>query len=649
MLKFASVAIPISCMLLTISSAWPQASTGMLSGTVRDQSGAVIPGANVSLTGQETNESSKTPANGVGYYIFPGLVPGPYRLVVEAPGMQRFEGNLTVQVQQSAVVDVTLKLGQTAAEVSVQEVTPLVTVDNATLGDTLEHTRIEQLPLNGRTVMSLLQTVPGMEGTRSFGIRDGSEDVVVDGATIMDRSGWNTVNPRQPGLDSIQEFTVADNGTSAKYARPTTVVMSTKGGTNQIHGSMFETNRNNAVGLASARTDYYTKPPFLNRNEFGVSAGGPVYIPKLYNGKNKTFWFFAYEGLRQIQNTSQGFPVPTAAMRNGDMSGITDANGIQSIIYDPYSTDSNTWARTPFPNNQIPNTMQSPLAKYLLGVTPLPTLPNVNGNVAPNWFGAVPSFQRSWTTSARVDQRLGEKDQFYFRYSQGNYSTRSQFYSQPTLDWNSVPSGTQGYKAPNKNAALSWVHTFSPTLFNEVLVSGSYGPWFVGTGDLTHNYDATLGLPNPFSVGGWPGIYQAGMENVGNGFEWETQNTNAANEFYGVLDDNGTKVHGKHEFQFGFHYRFDQLDILPAQQQVAGNNNFATNATSLYDPSSGAQQSPTPAIHRRRFCQLLSRGGKLLEPIRARHVLRAGEGICRILPGQIQGNLPTDCQPRVAL
>jgi hypothetical protein len=136
---------------------------------VRDQTSAVIPSAAVTLTSKDTNITSKTIANQTGFYLFPGLVPGPYLLTVEAVGMQKFEGALTVQVEQSAVVDVTMKVGQTTAEVSVQDVTPLVTVDNATLGGTLEHTRIEQLPLNGRAVMSLLQTVPGMEGTRAFG------------------------------------------------------------------------------------------------------------------------------------------------------------------------------------------------------------------------------------------------------------------------------------------------------------------------------------------------------------------------------------------------------------------------------------------------------------------------------------------------
>ena len=404
----------IFLIVLMAASAWPQASTGQASGTVRDQSGAVLPDVTVTLNNTSTNITSKTTTNVEGYFVFPGLVSGQYLLSVESAGMEKFQANLTVQVGQSTVVPVTMKVGMTTAEVSVQEVNSMVQTDNAALGDTLEHTRIEQLPLNGRTVMTLLQTVPGMEGTRSFGIREASEDVVLDGATIMDRTGWNIVNPRQPGLDSIQEFTVISNAGSAKYARPTSIVMSTKNGTNQLHGAAFETNRNNGYGLARSRTDYYTKPPFLNRNEFGVSAGGPVYIPKIYNGKNKTFWFFSFEGLRQIQSSSQGFAVPTPEWRSGDMSSDSDTNG-SYVIYNPYSTDTTTWSRQPFANNQIPQSLQSPLDKYLIAVTPLPTLTNLNPTIAANWYGAVPSFQRNWTTSTRVDQRLGEKDTFWTR------------------------------------------------------------------------------------------------------------------------------------------------------------------------------------------------------------------------------------------
>jgi hypothetical protein len=202
------------CVVLTalVVPAWPQASTGSVSGTVRDATAAVIPGATVALVNQATSVASKSTTNEVGFYIFPGVIPGPYRLTVEANGMQKFEGSLTVLVQQSAVVDVSMKVGQTSTEVAVKDVTPLVQVDNPTLGGTLERTRIEQLPLNGRNVMNLLQTVPGQEGTgRAFGIRESSFEAVLDGAALADRLNYGNsgatgarITYRQPGLDSIQ-------------------------------------------------------------------------------------------------------------------------------------------------------------------------------------------------------------------------------------------------------------------------------------------------------------------------------------------------------------------------------------------------------------------------------------------------------------
>src|SRR5207247_11457621 len=149
---------------------------------------------------------------------------------------------------------------------------------------------------------TLLQTVPGQEGTRAFGLRDFSFEMVLDGAALADRYSWNTVTARQPGLDSVQEFRVENNASSAKFSRPTSIIVTTKGGTNTIHGALFETNRNSGLGVARQRQDTFLKPPFLNRNEFGASAGGPVYIPKLYDGKNKTFWFFSRESSRGIES-----------------------------------------------------------------------------------------------------------------------------------------------------------------------------------------------------------------------------------------------------------------------------------------------------------------------------------------------------------
>ena len=219
---------------LLAPSAWPQASTATVSGTVHDQTGAVVPGASITLRNTGTNVESKTTTNQVGFYFFPGVVPGPYLLVVEAQGMQKFEGSLTVLVQQSAVVDATLKVGQTATEVQVTDVTPLLTVDNPTLSHTLERQRIEQLPINGRFITALLQTVAGMEeeteydsvGSRAFGMRRGSTEYVLDGAATTDRL-MGGVFRRPVGLDAVQEFRVENNVSSAKLARPTTVIMST--------------------------------------------------------------------------------------------------------------------------------------------------------------------------------------------------------------------------------------------------------------------------------------------------------------------------------------------------------------------------------------------------------------------------------------
>jgi len=578
----------LSLAILLAVPAWPQASTATVSGTVRDQSGAVIPGASVTLANSATGVSSKTTANPVGFYIFPGVVPGPYDLLVEAEGMQRFEGRLTVQVQQSAVVDPVMKVGQTTTEVEVTDVTPLVTVGNATLGHTLERTRIEQLPINGRFITALLQTVPGMEeeteydsvSSRGFGMRRGSTEYVLDGAPTTDRL-MGGVFRRPAGLDTIQEFKVETNVSSAKLPRPTTVIMSTKGGTNQVHGSAFETHRNNAIGKARTRTDYYEKPPQLIRNEFGVSAGAPVYLPGVYNGKNRTFWFFAYEGLRNIAPTTRGFSLPTEAMRNGDMRGLVDSQGRLRTIYDPWTTDPVTWERQQISYNGQLNVIDpkriSPLAKYFFEITPLPTLPNVNPMVDANYYAPQPNRRRDWTVTTRLDHRFSDKDQFYGRYTQGKYWSFRQFYTFAAL--NDV-GGTVTRTAPNKALAASWVHTFSPTFFNEVLVSWSTEKWYSGTGDPDTRWSDELGIPNPNNVAGWPAFYSHGFD-----MEFETENTQTTPFGFYVVDDNMTKIVGKHELKFGFHYRWDKLDTLPEQQYVQGQANGSSIFTTLYDPS----------------------------------------------------------------
>jgi len=573
------------CLLLAVlltAPAWPQASTASVSGTVRDQSAAVIPAATVTLINKGTNVTTKTIANGAGFYLFPGVLPGPYLLSAEAPGMQKFEGSLTVQVQQNTVVNITLNVGQTATEVAVRDVTPMVQTDSPTLSHTLERTRIEQLPLGGRVLTNLLSTVPGMEGTRAFGLRQMSFEMSLDGAPQADRYSWNNVAPRQPGLDSIQEFRVENNTSSARYSRPTSIIATTRGGTNAIHGSVFETNRNSGYGVARRRQDTFTKAPFLNRNEFGFSVGGPVYIPKIYNGKNRTFWFTSWEWSRQVSASTLQASLPTAEMRNGNMAGFVNSQGNPITIYDPWTTDSTTWSRLPYANNQLPQSKMSPLAKFLLPVTPLPTLTGINPFNAPNYIGQWTPRNTQYTGATRIDHKLGEKDSFYARYSQGDFSNLSQTTSIPSLDRVKVPGNTYSFLNPNWSFAVSHVRTFSPTFFNELLVTGTRTKMDNNTGDPTVCYDCAMGLPNPFNSNQWPSMTSMGFNGS---YAFGSVNGTGFYAFYGIIDDNATKIVGKHELQFGFHFRPDRMNLLPQQQQAGGSFSWGSTGTSLYDPT----------------------------------------------------------------
>ncbi|MEK7408632.1 MAG: carboxypeptidase regulatory-like domain-containing protein, partial [Acidobacteriota bacterium] len=568
---------------LFVSSAWPQASTGTVRGTVRDQTEAAIPKASVSLTNTATNVALRSTSNEVGFFLFAGVLPGPYRLSAEAPGMQKFEATLTVQVQQVAVVDPVLRVGQTVTAVEVRDVNPLLTVDTPVLGHVLERQRIEQLPINGRSVFSLLQTVPGMEGTRAYGLREGSHEIVLDGAAQTDKL-WGGTQRRPPGLDTIQEFKVENNASSAKFTRPTTVVMLTRSGTNNVHGALFETHRNNGIGKARRREDYYTKPPQLIRNEYGGWAGGPVILPRLYTGKDRTFWFFSYEGLRLTSPTTRGVSVPTEAMRQGDFRGLMDSQGRQFRIYDPFTTNTQTWERQQVAHqgqlNVIDPNRISPLAKRLIEVSPLPTHPATNPLVEANWWGPVPDVRRQWTLTSRFDHAFSDNDRFYARYTQGgDHRFRYPFGTVPTSD---RVAGTVTNTAPNRSLAASWVRTFSPTLFNELLVTGSREFWTDSTGEFGVKYADQLGLPNPFNVAGWPGLYDTGLSN----YYFETGNPQATAFTFLILDDNVTRIKGRHELQFGVHLRYDQMNYMPDQQHPQGNHNWSTGGTGLYDPTS---------------------------------------------------------------
>jgi Carboxypeptidase regulatory-like domain len=578
-------------MLFLAATSWTQSSNGSVRGTVQDPTGSIIPNVIVQATNTATGVELKTKSNDSGIYVLPSVLPGPYRLEAEFAGMKKFEANVTVQVSQSTTVDISLQPAGTKTMVSVQDLTPLLTTDTATLSHTLERGRIEQLPINGRNVMNLLQTVPGItngsDGYRVSGTRVGTFDVILDGAALTDQLYGGGSVQRPPSLDSIQEFHVEVNSTSAKFSRQASVIMTTKSGSNQIHGTLFETNRDYGYGVARARDNFTNTAAKLIRNEYGGTAGGPVLIPKIYNGKNKTFWFFNYEGYKLRSGAFGNFRVPTQAMRSGDFSGLVDSAGTFQTIYDPLTTGAApTYTRLPFSYggkiNNIDPARISPLAKYIYSVLPLPNIPDVNPLIGNNYSAPSPQIQNQYTWGTRFDHRFSDKDLIYGRITKAESSNyRPGSGGIPTSD-GFGNSRTDTY--PNESLSVTHTHTFSPSWFNEFMFSASRTVSTSFSGDSTRNYATELGLPNPGNQPGYPVINNIGV-GTGGGNYFQPINWNMQFFNYFILENNGTKIKGKHELQYGIHLRHDQLTYMPQQQRTAGAVTFQANTTALFDPA----------------------------------------------------------------
>jgi hypothetical protein len=512
--------------------------------------------------------------------------------------MELWKANLTLVAGQSAQVDPVLKPGATATSITVAgDVTPLVTTNSPTISTVVERERIEQLPLNGRFVTNLLyMTTPGVEAgsvPRVYGLRYATE-MLQDGAILENRE-WQSTPARPPGLDTVAELRSETNNSSAKFNRPGTFMLTTRSGTNELHGSLFETHRNSGLGVARARQDYYQKPPHLVRNEFGASAGAPIWIPKLYNGRNRSFFFFAYEGYYLRQASTRSIAVPTNAMREGDFSGLADQQGRSFTLYDPMTTAAD-WSRTPFSNNRIPISRQSPLAKYLYSVTPTPTHPD-NPLVTANWFGLGFDKTTQHTITTRIDHRINDSNNLFFRYSHNpaeSARTNDPYGQSPTtLDFRAnayIDSGE------NDSGVANWTHTFSPTFFSETSfsVARDYRGQLPYTG--SEEISSTLGLPNPFNGIGFPRIPYSLSSSTGVGMAYDSSINPTIN--YGRIynfDQNFTKVYGRHEFQFGGRIRYEQLETLNDQQISQGQLDYNNVAqTGLYDPTSGNAYGARP-------------------------------------------------------
>ena len=599
---FVAVIAVLATLLFASPNLLAQSGAGSIKGSIQDSTDAALPGCQIHVVNQNTGVAYDTTSNSTGFYSVPGLFAGSYFLTFSSPGMKKYQTTFSLQDAQNAVINPKLTVGDVAEQVTVSgEALQSVTYDSGTVSTQLDSTRIDQLPQNGRNVLGLAgATTPGLEanGTRANGIMQEGLEYSQDGAPMTNRNFGGEANSAQatlPDPDSVQEVRIETLNSSAQFATPATAILTTKSGTNDLHGSAFETARNNAIGVARARQNPANfAAPHLVRNEFGASVGGPISIPKVYDGKNKSFFFLAFERFSIRQAANELVTVPTVAMRNGDFSGLINSAGLLQVLYDPNTTEPGTLQRTPFPNNRIPISRQSPLAKAIYAATPLPSTPDnplVNSNLTAvnNITQTVPN------TPFRLDHVFNQNNRMYFRFTDIDQSQRAlrnyPANSPANIPGGGLPEGATGYQAipiQTISGALGFSHVFSPTFFSETILSQQWQRMYVqGGGDVNQNYENLLGLPNNFAQSGFPTIgANLIMPYGGSQFNY------GMSQIVSTLDENMSKILGKHQMAFGGRYRHERFGYLPDRN--ADTIAFSNQATAVYDPATGANYGAKP-------------------------------------------------------
>jgi hypothetical protein len=612
-------------LMLAAAPALSQINSGSLSGTVSDATGGVIPSAKVQAIEAATGTVYNTVTNSAGIYTLPSMLPGTYAVTVTAASFKvaAIKG-VIVSVAKTVGHDFSMQPGQSDVTVTVEADGPALDTQSSDVGTSISQQQVEDLPiatgtaLRGLTQLTFLTpgavgpgTNGGTEYTKIGGGQTFGSDNLIDGlSTQRSENGTGFFDQITPSVDAIGEFRVETLALPAYYGRTTGGVSSykTKSGTNEYHGTVFDFFRNTILDANSylnkgdAIVNGYTQNN--NRNyarpadryqDYGVTLGGPLIIPHLYNGKDKTFFFFSFDQPASTSSHTMQETVPTLAERGlqngsngtiGDFSAVLGTTPIAGLtnpctggpvyaeqIYDPNTTTTvnGTECRTAFANNQVP-LGRSALALKLLALVPLP---NYTSGGTQNYIYTAPEHVSQTAYSVRVDQNLGTRNHlFAFGLMRENFD--SGVADLPGV----VNSGSQLQDFYSKILRVGWDFTIKPNLINSVTVGGNRinsindaPPSLLGT-----NYDAQLGIPNTpdagtnfpsFNIGeNLPGLGSSNFDrNVDNGL---------------LINDTVAWQLGRHSLRFGADYRWQEFSY-ENNGPAAGTFNFARAQTSAYN------------------------------------------------------------------
>jgi hypothetical protein len=548
---------------------------GEITGRVTDSSGAVLPGAALTLTNLKSNAVRRAVTTPAGDYSFPSVAPSSYQMKTEVSGFKVwFSEPFEVQVQQVVRIDVVLQVGQASERVEVAANADLLQSETATLGTVIENKIVTELPLNGRQYLNLVALSPnvnvlspaaGQAGSRQGGdraqqaISAGGQRIVFDYYTL---DGVNNTDPNfntyiaLPSIDAIQEFKVQTGVYPAEFGHESSQVnVLTKSGGNAYHGALFEFLRNDVLDAQPyAFTSVHPKKSPFKWNDFGFELDGPVRIPRVFNGRDKLFFMSNYEALRRRQNSLTTYSVPSQAMFNGDFSELT------TPIYDPLT-------KLPFPGNKIPNNRLDPISLKFLkyyNSAPLPGLVNnyVQDSSAPlNRDGFI----------LRLDYNESSKSQWMGRYTWGDENQSTQGINRAGQK---ILTNYEQYVGSN-------TRTITPRLVNEARFG--YSRFFNSLGTLlAFNTDVVsdIGIPseNPGAPVTWgiPNVAfnGTGFTGIGDVNDGPFANDNNTLQFV----DKVSWVHGRHTFAFGFEYNRQNYNQL-GNQFSRGLFSFQANAT----------------------------------------------------------------------
>jgi len=547
-----------------------------ITGTVTDTSGAVVGNASITITNDATNVKRTTVSSSAGSYTITDLIPGIYTVKVESAGFQAsIHNGVGVEVAHAATVDAVLQPGNATQVIEVTENAIALDTTQPDLNTTIENKVVQELPLEisggrGRQIDAFVFLAPGVTGgtfsKRINGGVDFENEVVFNGVPMAqsETQGFQTI--WNPPFELVNEFNVLRSSFSAQYGLAQgAITYHTASGTNQLHGDGFEIIRNN---FFDARGAYNPTVPVDKENNYGFTVGGPVIIPHVYNGKNKTFFFGTFEWYRLNQTQGGFFSLPTAAEKAGDFSGLpANSDGTPITIWNTAGSLCNPHgAATPFAGNRMPAACFSPLAVSLLQYMPNPSNENSLVSNQYNLLGVLPVRQNPWGFS--IDHAISEKQSIHF------------------TEWRDKQTSYSGGDLPQANPLENF--TYFPDLGTVFILNYSYAvtPHLVVTagaswlGELNFQLPQRVGATPAFSAS--PGTPIVPGINFSGNFSpnsFGTSNSDSVNRKLGtVLENNYLWIHGKSTFNIGLEYRRTYQNDNECQQ-CAGNFNFSNNST----------------------------------------------------------------------